>query len=157
MTSLEIFLLALALVESNCKDVPAYTGSATGYFQIKPIQVAEANRILEMEGFGPGFYTLEDRHDYWMSRSMASVFLRYWRPVFEKRYGIKWTPEHSLSLWHYGPTKWTPDSRKNSLDKERHRQYLVFRAAIARGEYDDLWARLHREAEGRTGKQGKDR
>ena len=130
----ETFLLCLALLESGCKDVPNSEGSgAVGYFQMKPVAVKEANRILEDAGFAPGFYELSDRHDYFMARSMACVILEHWRPILEVRYSKKWTVYDALALWHYGPTDWRPDSKyRLAIDRERSRQYDQFLRIVKR-------------------------
>ena len=125
MTLSSAFLLLLALVESGNQDIPAYTGPATGPFQIMPIAVREANRIVYAQDprLGENFYSLEDRHDYHMARSIAYVNLSYWKPRLEKKYEVKWDVYDALAMWYYGPNKWTPRSKNTEESKRRNDRY----------------------------------
>ena len=127
MTITESFLLMLAIIESGNKDIPGDFRKgiplAQGPFQIHACTVAEANRIAKLHGLPPGFYTLEDRRDYYMARAMAYDVLAYWKPILEKRFKMKWTEADALAFWRWGPGQWTPKSKDHKIDKERTEKY----------------------------------
>jgi hypothetical protein len=70
-------------------------GKAVGRYQIHPIMVREANRILGKEVF-----TLEDRTDRYASERIARTYLAYWLP---RRFGDDVQPQHMAMLWKGGP------------------------------------------------------
>ena len=124
----EAFLLCLSLVESGNRDIPGDGGAAQGPLQIHVITVEEANDIIyhQNKELGRSFYTYEDRHDYWMARSIAFVVLEHWKPIMEKRYKMRWTEADALALWRWGPDQWTPKSKENKVDKQRYRDYCRY-------------------------------
>ena len=123
----ETFLLLLAFVESGNKDIPAYEGPACGYHQEMPIIVKDANLILERKGFGSNFYSLDDRHDYYMSRSIAYVVLSHYKPIMEKKFKCKWNEYDALAFWFYGPSKWRPSSKFTNESKKRNKRFDYYK------------------------------
>jgi len=116
-------LWVLAIIESGNRDVVGDGGRAVGPFQLHEIAVREANRVLELKGFPPGFYVLDDRHDYWMARSVTAVVSDYWQRVLEKRYGCVMDAADLVALHRHGPTQWRPECKMvTELDRRRTRQ-----------------------------------
>lgn len=70
-------------------------GKAVGRYQIHPIMVREANRIL-----GEATFTLADRTDRYASARIARTYLAYWLP---RRFGDDVQPQHMAMLWKGGP------------------------------------------------------
>jgi len=122
-------LLLLALVETGNKDVDAYKGDATGPFQERVVCVNEANRIvyLQDKSLGENFYSLDDRHDYHMARSIAFVVIDFWKPKLEEKYECKWDEYDVLSFWLYGPNKWRPFSKNTNESKKRNKRFDYYK------------------------------
>jgi len=122
--------LLLALVESGNKDIPAYKGPATGPFQVSPVAMREANRILYLQApaLGKTFFSLEDRHDYHLAKSMTFVVMDYWKPILEKRFKHKWGPYDAVAFHLYGPGQWRPTSVNTAESKRRNKRYDYYKA-----------------------------
>jgi hypothetical protein len=127
--SLKSFLLLLALIESGGDpNVIGDGGEAVGVLQMHSVAVSEANRILGYPAFNA-----KDRLSPAASFEMARIILTHWRPILEERHGVKWTSADSLSLWRWGPSKWSPKAKENSLDRRRSRDYDLLKARLEVG------------------------
>jgi hypothetical protein len=70
---------------------------AAGIIQIRPIYVADINRIIGWEA-----YTLADRWSVEKSREMFEIYTGYWIG----RYGLEDTPENRSRIFNGGPRGW---------------------------------------------------
>ena len=79
---------------------------ALGRYQIRPIAVAEANRILKSNAF-----TLQDRTDPVKATKIARTYLAYWLP---RRFGEEFQMQHIPILWKGGtnPESWGADTEE---------------------------------------------
>jgi len=86
-----LLIKAIALRESTYKsDTINIKENAVGYLGIRPIMVAEVNRILKKNK-----YTLKDRLSKKKSIEMFIIYQNYWNP--------KWIYEIACRIWNGGP------------------------------------------------------
>ncbi len=78
----------------TCDAAVNEAANAVGRYQITPIMIKEANRILGEEKF-----KLEDRSNRIASGMIARTYLKYWMP---RRFGDDFQPQHIAILWHGG-------------------------------------------------------
>lgn len=100
--SLDILALMETGTQTNADTVVREDTNAAGRYQIRPIMVDEANRIL-----GETEFTLDDRTDPIRAAMIVKTYLAYWLP---RRYGNDFQPQHVPILWYGGtnPRNWGP-------------------------------------------------
>jgi len=109
----DAFLFALAMVESQGKDVVGDGGLAIGPYQIHPIYRQEANRLLR----GPVFND-DDRHSYLASKEMSRVVLANWTRYWRKK-GHKIGYAEMASLHRHPSHRWKPGNLNTPLERGR--------------------------------------
>lgn len=122
MTNIAVVLGILLSIESGGNDnAVGDGGKAVGAYQIWPIYVAEANRIV-----GEERWTLDDRWDRTKSEEMVSTVLAYWGQVYAEETGVEPTVAVYCMI-HHRPNgnawkvwKWT-DSDRAYAKKVRER------------------------------------
>ena len=100
--TLNLKLLAAIIQVESGGDSQAHNRdeNAVGLLQIRPIMVAECNRILKKQG-SPVRYTIDDRWTPERSIEMFWIFQRYWNPEMDA--------ETAARMWQGGPAfKRTP-------------------------------------------------
>ena len=114
---LAILLPALAIVESsgNPKAVNAKE-NACGLYQIRPIYLADVNRILGKEA-----YTLDDRFDPQKSAEIVKIYLTHYGKVYQKQTGKTPTLEVLARIHNGGPSGWKKESTKDYWKKLRNK------------------------------------
>ena len=100
-----LLVQAIAQVESG-GDSQAHNRdeNAVGLLQIRPIMVAECNRILKKQG-SPVRYTIDDRWTPERSIEMFWIFQRYWNPEMDA--------ETAARMWQ-GGSNYTKTVRNNA-------------------------------------------
>jgi len=93
-------------------------GKAVGPFQIHKIYLLDANEILKSKGCPPIFKSV-DRLDYYMSRSITTTVLSYYRDIWAGK-GIKMSDADLCAMHRWGPTRWKPN-RTYALQIDRVR------------------------------------
>lgn len=98
MTNAQIFILAIALVESN-NDPNAYNASedAKGILQIRPILIDDVNRILNVRDT----YVHNDAYDPGKSRDIFWVYVKHYYP--QKFYMGNSNFQNWARCWNGGP------------------------------------------------------
>ena len=111
-------IMALAIIESNNRDIPGDNGKAQGILQIHTITVREANRIIGLKGL-PKCFKYADRHDSKASKLMCKIVLEYHGKRWEKR-GHEMTPADYAAMWRWGPSAWSPSKTLSTkIDRKR--------------------------------------
>jgi len=97
---------ATAEVESGGNPRAYRSGErAAGIVQIRPICVADVNRILRLWGDDRRF-ALADRYSLEKSREMWEVYLEYYGDRYAQRTGRAPTDEVYARIWNGGPEGW---------------------------------------------------
>lgn len=92
------FIKAIALVESGGNPTRVNTKEkAVGIFQIRPIAVADINRII-----GKRVFTLKDRYNAEKSVQMMYIYLGYYGNVYTENMGKSPTDETYARIWNGG-------------------------------------------------------
>lgn len=89
----DVFITALAWVESRYDCDAVSDRQAVGYLQVTPILVEDANRIVGREVF-----TMEGRHDRQESIRLFNVIQDHYNPEHDMQLALKiWNPRSKLS------------------------------------------------------------
>lgn len=111
------FLYSLARVE-RAGGSDDGTAGERGPFQIRPIYLADVNRICGLQGIDEHFVDA-DRQSWQRSALMTRIYLGYWAHHWSAR-GYSLSHADLCAMHRFGGPAWTPE-RKSGIQIDRER------------------------------------